>query len=76
MVTPGGERVKTLNKKGEGCEKKNKQTNKQTKQKKYCINSAMPTSLYRMDLMWVNFLRELKVLLRNAVSRYKCNCNK
>ena len=76
MVTPGGERVKTLNKKGEGCEKKKKQTNKQTKQKKYCINSAMPTSLYRMDLMWVNFLRELKVLPRNAVSRYKCNCNK
>ena len=75
MVTPGGERVKTLNKKDEGCEKK-KQTNKQTKQKKYRINSAMPTSLYRMDLMWVNFLRELKVLPRNAVSRYKCNCNK
>lgn len=76
MVTPGGERVKTLNKKGEGCEKKNKQTNNQTIQKKYCIDSAMPTSLYRMDLMWVNFLRELKVLPRNAVSRYKCNCNK
>ena len=31
MVTPGGERVKTLNKKDEGCEKKNKQTNKQNK---------------------------------------------
>ena len=31
MVTPGGERVKTLNKKGEGCEKKNKQTNKTKK---------------------------------------------
>ena len=30
MVTAGGERVKTLYKKGEGCEKKNKQT----KQKK------------------------------------------
>ena len=31
MVTAGGERVKTLYKKGEGCEKKNKQTNKTKK---------------------------------------------
>ena len=34
MVTPGGERVKTLYKKGEGCEKRNKQTNKQTNKTK------------------------------------------
>ena len=40
MVTPGGERVKTLNKKDERCEKKNKQTNKQNKKISYQFSHA------------------------------------
>ena len=72
MVTPGGERVKTLYKKGEGCEKKNKQTNKQTNKTKQILYQFSHANIFVQN----GPLRELKVLPRNAVSRYKCNCNK